>query len=197
MSGFISCLDVPHDCHLRRTWKVRPSTWSSGVSVVFSCSTVACCLGSPRPGERPIQLSPFSDSLAAISSFAVPFGAIVGPVTGGVLVHILPFGGQLLWVTSFSQVSWVGVVQPSMPQCVILLGRCHPLGHDRMQKVQKKVAHFSKVTSRSDIFLDFNVLICVQSSSVFLYALFPLFFSCCTREDRRLKKAAGKPAVGT
>ena len=56
-------------------------------------------------------MSHFSNSLAAISGFAVTFGAIVGPVTGGVLVDATSFrsGGQLLWVTSFLvPISWDG-----------------------------------------------------------------------------------------
>ena len=34
--------------------------------------------------------------------------------------------------------------------CVSLLGKCHPLGHDRMQQEKTKVARFAKVTDRSD-----------------------------------------------
>ena len=34
--------------------------------------------------------------------------------------------------------------------CVSLLGKCHPLGCDRMQQEKTKVARFAKVTGRSD-----------------------------------------------
>ena len=34
--------------------------------------------------------------------------------------------------------------------CVSLLGKCHPLGCDRMQHEKTKVARFAKVTGRSD-----------------------------------------------
>ena len=34
--------------------------------------------------------------------------------------------------------------------CVRLLGKCHPLGCDRMQQAKTKVAHFAKGTGRSD-----------------------------------------------
>ena len=34
--------------------------------------------------------------------------------------------------------------------CVSLLGKCHPLGYDRMRQEKTKVARFAKVTGRSD-----------------------------------------------
>jgi len=80
--------------------------------------------------ERPIQVSHFSDSLAAISGFAVTFGAIVGPVIGGVLVDATTFrsGATALGylVLGTGLVGWifvreahiimrVGFLRPSIP----------------------------------------------------------------------------------
>ena len=73
--------------------------------LLFDCGLLS---GFTAGRERPIHMSHFSDSLAAISGFAVSLGAIVGPVS---LVDATSSpGGQLLWVTSFSvPVSWDGL----------------------------------------------------------------------------------------
>ena len=71
------------DGRCRRTWKVRPSTWTVQVSAWSSPVRLWLVVSFHHGLDRPIQLSHFSDSLAAISGFPVTFGATVGPVTGG------------------------------------------------------------------------------------------------------------------
>ena len=93
VSGFISCLvfdHVSHDCLLipvsdaadalrRCPIQLGQFRFQHGL-LLFDCGLLSGFIGC----ERPIQLSPFSGSLAAISGFAVTFGSIVGrPVTGG------------------------------------------------------------------------------------------------------------------
>ena len=66
--------------------------------------------------------------------------------------------------------------------CVSLLEKCHPLDFDRMQQEKTKVAHFAKVTRRSDrktFFLattcHFNLPACFLTM-LFVSAFFPIVF---------------------
>ena len=70
--------------------------------------------------------------------------------------------------------------------CVSLLEKCHPLGYDRMQQVQTKVANLAKVTGRSDC-ETFSL-----ASTCYFVSIFPRVFVyaislCCflLHEDQR------------
>ena len=60
----------------RRTWKVRPSTWTVQVSAWSSRVRLWLVVWVHHGRERPLQLSHFSDSLAAISGSAVTLSLV-------------------------------------------------------------------------------------------------------------------------
>lgn len=63
-----------------------------GITVPLETLMTKLVLMCPR--EKPLEVSQFSDSLAAVSGFAATFGAIVGPVMGGVLVQSISFSAS-------------------------------------------------------------------------------------------------------
>ena len=71
--------------------------------------------------------------------------------------------------------------------CVRLMGKCHPLGNDRMQQEKTKVAHLAKVTGRSDCETFSLASTCYFVSvfrRVFVYGISLCFFPL--HEDQRL-----------